>query len=709
MSPARETPILSSASFGRQAHRSLGKTGLSYHRPPAQVDSSFPKKVQGRAAAAWPQSQAPVTGSNPSSMQPDLSNADSAHPFDQAPSLAESKAARKGHGPMIAAAARRHPESPAPRSNPFAMHADSRNTIATASITFSAREENRIAGGRMQGPGAAPISLSDLRSAAKYRSAKEQDNSFAPPGSGKAWPKPFDDSPPLTRHVSSTSLKQESSWQSVQHSFSHAPSMDDKSAPAPLLEPRKREQSCSSESRGAVIVLPPGPIAESRESEADAAYRLSPAAASHANTPLAVRERGRERSYPTQGSPESPCSLMMLPPGPVAESKESDADAAFRLSAAAASQAEAPRAAREQGREQSYPLLASPESACPSILLPPGPVAESKESDADAAFRLSAAAASQAEAPQAAREQGREQSYPLLASPESACPSILLPPGPVAESKESDANATFRLGRTAASQPEAPLAVREQSREQRHPLQASIGSRGPVIVLPPGPVAESKESAADAAYRLSAAAASQAEAYPSAPGDAAHIVVTDTSGIPENEISISMVSPNTSNEISRSGMAVSDKSRSSVLTTSEQKPRGSRESARGSVRWRSFRDSFREGGDQFRKRRWSLLLVSCKASTQLPIPCSSQSPNLDAYMPGRSFPYMQTAYRLRPVCTAPGELSPCEEPHVRGRFQGLPFLVHRALLVILTVAFCRWEGTRKIGASPCQCAGCRSG
>ena len=505
MNPTRETPILCSASVGRQPDRSLGKTGLSQNRATAQADSSVPKTEQGRAPAAWPQSQAPVSGSDLSSMRPNPSKANSAHPFDQGPSLAGSRAARTGHCRVIAAAARPQPEFPATSSNPFAMYADSSNTTAAGGFTSSTHEKNRIAGGRMQDPGAAPISLLGPRSPAKNRNAKEQEHSFAPPGSAEAWPKPIDDSPPLTRHVSSSSLKQERSRQPVQHNFSHAASTDDRLAPALLLKPRKREQSCSSqassESRGPVIVLPPGPLAESRESEADAVNRLSAAAASQADTSLAARQQGREHNYPSQASPESACPLMMLPPGPVAESKESDADAALRLCSAAASQAE------------------------------------------------------------------------------------------------------------------APLAAREQSREQSNSLQAFIGSRGPVTILPPVPVAESKESAADTAYRLSAAAAFQAEAYPSAPKDAACIVVKDTSGIPGNKISISMVAPETSSEIPRSGMAVSDKSRSCVLTSSEQKPRGSRESARGSVRWRSFRDSFWEGGDQFKKRRWSLLLVSRNACT----------------------------------------------------------------------------------------------
>ena len=136
--------------------------------------------------------------------------------------------------------------------------------------------------------------------------------------------------------------------------------------------------------------------------------------------------------------------------------------------------------------------------------------------------------------------------------------------------------------------------------------EAAPESRRPVIIMPPGPVAESIEADGGASYRLHAEAAAPAEA-PQETRDEAQVVLESTPPAAEDGVA----SPWPSMEAPRSGRRASI---GSVLGDAGQSFRGSRESARGSVRWRSFRNSFREDGKQPRKRRWSVLLVSALSS-----------------------------------------------------------------------------------------------
>ena len=125
--------------------------------------------------------------------------------------------------------------------------------------------------------------------------------------------------------------------------------------------------------------------------------------------------------------------------------------------------------------------------------------------------------------------------------------------------------------------------------------------RSPIVVLPPGPVAESIEADGGASYRLHAEAAASAEA-PRETRDEAQNLLESTPPAAED----GFANPRPSMEAHRSGGRASI---SSALRDVGQNFRSSRESARGSVRWRSFRNSFRDGDDQPRKRRWSVFLV----------------------------------------------------------------------------------------------------
>lgn len=192
--------------------------------------------------------------------------------------------------------------------------------------------------------------------------------------------------------------------------------------------------------------------------------------------------------------------------------------------------------------------------------------------------------------------------------------------------------------------------------------KAAPNSRSLVIVLPPGPVAESIEADGGASYRLHAEAAASAEA-PRETRDEAQILLESTLPAAED----GFASPRPSMEAHRSGGRASI---GSALGDVGQSFRGSRESARGSVLWRSFRNSFREGGNQPRKRRWSVFLV--------------------------------IAYPLH----LPDDLKP-SRLEIHEHYISLAAWLHTTKTCKIH-ALCRWGRARRTGDSRCQCAVCRS-